>query len=62
MPFAADARDALGGPDARLVLAVPERDAHPVTRALAARLAVPADVVAVPALLAPPAPILRPGT
>ena len=62
VPFAADARDALGGPDTRLLLAVPEGDDHPVTRELAARLAVPADVVAVPALLAPPAPIPRPGT
>ena len=37
VPFAADARLATD-PDARLVLAVPARDAHPVTRALAARL------------------------
>ena len=62
VPFAADARDALGGPDARLLLAVPERDDHPVTRELAARLAVPAEVVPVPAPLAPPAPLPRPGT
>jgi hypothetical protein len=46
VPFAADARDALGGPDTRLLLAVPEGDDHPVTRELAARLAVPAEVVA----------------
>ena len=48
VPFAADARHALAGPDARLVLAVPERDVHPVTRELAARLAEPAEVVPVP--------------
>ena len=36
MPFAADARLA-ADPGARLVLVVPERDAHPVTRALAGR-------------------------
>ncbi len=46
VPFAADARLALGLPTARLVLAVPTRDVHPVTRALAARLRVPAEVVA----------------
>ena len=47
VPYAADARSALA-PDARLVLVVPERDAHPVTLALAAALAAPAEVVAVP--------------
>ena len=46
VPAAADARAALA-PDARLVLAVPERDAHPVTQALAARLRDPADIVPV---------------
>jgi hypothetical protein len=60
VPFAADARDALAGPDARLLLAVPEGDDHPVTRELAARLAAPAEVVPVPAPL--PQPIPRPGT
>jgi len=45
VPAAADARLAIE-PDARLLLVVPERDAHPVTRALAARLARPAEVVA----------------
>jgi len=45
VPAAADARLA-DGRDARLVLAVPERDAHPVTVALAGALAQPADVVA----------------
>lgn len=47
VPFAADARLA-AQPDARLVVVVPERDAHPVTRALAAALLEPAEVVAVP--------------
>lgn len=46
VPFAADARLA-SDPAARLVLAVPERDAHPVTRALAARLIRPADLIPV---------------
>ncbi len=45
VPAAADARQALD-PEARLVLVVPERDAHPVTYALATRLARPAEVVA----------------
>lgn len=49
VPFAADARlAATGGHDARLLLVVPERDAHPVTRALAASLRNPAEVVTVP--------------
>jgi len=43
VPAAADARLA-DGRDARLVLAVPERDVHPVTVALAAALARPAEV------------------
>ena len=60
VPFAADAREALAGPDARLLLAVPEGDDHPVTRELAARLAAPAEVVSVPAPL--PQPVPRPGT
>jgi len=46
VPFAADARLAID-PDAQLILAVPERDAHPVTRALAARLLRPAAVTTV---------------
>lgn len=45
VPFAADARLAHGNGDARLVLAVPRRDDHPVTRRLAARLAQPAEVI-----------------
>ncbi len=47
VPAAADARLALA-PEADLVLVVPERDAHPVTTALATRLARPAEVQAVP--------------
>ena len=46
VPAAADARLA-DGRDARLVLAVPPQDAHPVTLALAAALAQPAEVVTV---------------
>ncbi len=46
VPAAADARLAIA-PGARLLLVVPERDAHPVTRELAARLLRPAEVVAV---------------
>lgn len=46
VPFAADAR-LHADPDARLVLVVPERDDHPVTRALAGALRRPADVVTV---------------
>jgi hypothetical protein len=60
VPFAADARDAVAEAGARLLLAVPEGDDHPVTRELAARLAVPADVVPVPAPV--PQPVPRPGT
>lgn len=45
VPAAADDR-AAWAPDARLVLAVPARDALPVTLALAASLAQPAEVVA----------------
>jgi hypothetical protein len=47
VPAAADAR-ALLAPDARLLLVVPERDAHPVTRALAQRLVAPAEVLPLP--------------
>jgi hypothetical protein len=47
VPAAADAR-LLHDPSARLVLAVPERDAHPVTRALAGALLDPATIVTVP--------------
>jgi len=46
VPAAADARLALA-PEAPLLLVVPERDAHPVTHALAARLCRPARVVTV---------------
>jgi hypothetical protein len=46
VPVAADTR-ARHAPDARLVLVVPARDAHPVTRSLAASLAAPAEIVAV---------------
>jgi hypothetical protein len=47
VPTAADLRLA-HSPSARLVLVVPERDAHPVTKALASALLDPADVVALP--------------
>lgn len=46
VPAAADTRLAVA-PDARLLLVVPERDAHPVTRELAARLVRPAEIVTV---------------
>lgn len=46
IPWAADARLFLADAGARLVVAVPERDASPVTQALAARLVNPAAVVA----------------
>lgn len=46
VPFASDAR-ATAVPDARLVLALPERDAIAPTRRLAARLLEPAEVVTV---------------
>lgn len=48
VPWAADARAAHDA-SARLVIAVPERDAHAITSRLAAALADPAEVVAVPA-------------
>jgi hypothetical protein len=44
VPAAADTRLAVA-PDAELLLVVPERDAHAVTAALAARLTRPARVV-----------------
>jgi hypothetical protein len=44
VPFAADAWAAAFRPDAGLVIAVPRRDDHPVTRALAARLRHPAEL------------------
>jgi hypothetical protein len=47
VPAAADARLS-DGRDARLVLVVPEGDDHPVTHALAAALADPAEVVTLP--------------
>jgi hypothetical protein len=47
VPTAADAREAIDA-SARLLLAVPERDNHPGTRHLAARLRHPAEVVPVP--------------
>jgi hypothetical protein len=46
VPSAADDRLA-HAPDARLVLAVPARDAVPVTTELATRLRLPADVHAI---------------
>ena len=46
VPFAADARLCLD-PAARLLLALPERDVHPVTRRMAERLVDPAEIVAV---------------
>lgn len=48
VPEAADARLAHASPDTRLVIVVPEADAHPLTIALASDLRVPADVVTVP--------------
>ena len=47
VPAAVDARLA-DGRQSRLVLAVPEADDHPLTRALAATLVEPAEVVAIP--------------
>jgi hypothetical protein len=47
VPTAADACEAID-PAARLLLALPERDDHPGTRRLAARLRTPAEVVPVP--------------
>jgi hypothetical protein len=47
VPAAADAR-LVHAPHARLVVVVPERDDHPVTRRLAASLSEPAEVVTVP--------------
>jgi hypothetical protein len=47
VPIAADARLAFD-PDARLVLVVPERDDHPVTRSLAAALHDAAEIRTVP--------------
>lgn len=47
VPAAADAR-LVHAPEADLLVVVPERDAHPVTADLAARLARPAEVVALP--------------
>jgi hypothetical protein len=49
VPFAADARAALGDPAAHLVLALPARDAHELTAMLAARLRCPATIVTMPA-------------
>jgi hypothetical protein len=46
VPFAADARLATDA-EARLVLAMPARDAHPATRRLADRLLDPAEIVTV---------------
>jgi hypothetical protein len=45
VPWAADARAALGLPDAPLLVVVPGRDALPVTLRLAARLVRPATVI-----------------
>ena len=47
VPAAADLR-LTNAPGARLVLVVPERDAHPVTRRLAAELLEPAEVLGLP--------------
>jgi hypothetical protein len=47
VPSAADARAHLA-PDGELVLVVPERDDHPVTRSLAARLRLPATIITIP--------------
>jgi len=46
VPAAAEARLAIE-PDAPLLLVIPERDDHPATRALAAQLVRPADIVTV---------------
>jgi hypothetical protein len=46
VPAAADTRLA-ADPEARLLLVMPERDAHSVTRMLAARLSAPAEVIAI---------------
>ncbi len=46
VPFAADARLAVD-PDAALVLALHERDVHPVTQRMVDRLVDPAEIVAV---------------
>ena len=48
VPFAADARIRHGG---RLIVVVPQRDAHPVTLELLARLREPASVVTVPSVV-----------
>ena len=48
VPFAADARLAHGAPGARLVLVVPARDDHRVTRELNELLRQPAEVVTAP--------------
>jgi hypothetical protein len=48
VPFAADARLAHGNPDARLVLVLPARDDHRVTREVNGLLRNPAEIVAVP--------------
>jgi hypothetical protein len=51
VPFAADARAAgapIDGSPSRLVLALAERDVHPVTMALNAQLREPAEVAVVP--------------
>ena len=45
VPYAADARGALGLDGARLVIAVPRRDAHAMTTWMAGELVVPADVI-----------------
>lgn len=47
VPLAADARSQLDA-DADLILVVPERDVHPMTRRLAATLTAPATIVTVP--------------
>ena len=47
VPFAADARLALGDPSRDLVIVVPERDASPVTQRLAAMLHRPARILGV---------------
>jgi hypothetical protein len=47
VPWASDARRADGRGPSRLLLALPQRDVHPVTVALAARLREPAEVVGI---------------
>lgn len=55
IPLAADARETFD-PTAALILVVPERDAHPVTRRLASALRAPATILTVPDTWREPVP------